>query len=649
LETLGRYLKPFLDKITPAVVFPLITVFFLAFFFLYYRRIQQPLPGTFEWVEKRIVKNRLTFMTARYPMEKTDIIPLVAITAAFAFLALFRLGDMEAPQSFFRFTHEKPQVVIELHSPGEISSMMFYTGLWTGHYMLEFSEDGVVWHEQQSSSGNSNESSDPAMNQQYSLLFKWRHAELNSDNPPVKYIRLTASRIPMELGEIVLYASDGTPISRYNISCPEALELFDEQELAPERPTFMNSMYFDEVYHGRTGYEFTRGLTPSEATHPPLGKEMIAASILAFGMTPFGWRFIGAVVGVIMLIVLYIFVKNLFGKTAVAICGTLLFGFDFMRFTQTRIATIDTYGVFFILLAYFFMYRHITADAQAPLRKSIIPLALSGISFGLGCAAKWNVIYAGLGLAVIYVIRLILLARHYKREEWPGFRKLLVKTLLFSVLFFAVIPVIIYCLSYIPHGYSKGMTIGGGMLWDRRFYEFIWKNQVSMFEFHSGLDAVHPYSSQWWQWILDALPILYVNSSHAGLRSSIVAFGNPVVWWGGFVAVVSLAFRSVKHRDGKALFILIGYLSQFLPWVAVTRVLFIYHYLPSTLFLVLALAYVLDKILDRKRGMYKFAAYGYTAASGAVFAMFYPALTGAPAPHWYFANILRWIPEVWPF
>jgi len=270
-------------------------------------------------------------------------------------------------------------------------------------------------------------------------------------------------------------------------------------------------MYFDEIYYGRTAFEHLRSLPPFEMTHPPLGKVIIAGSICVFGMTPFGWRFIGAVLGVVMLIVMYIFIKNMFGKTAVATCGTLLFGFDFMRFVQTRIATIDTYGVLFILLAFFFMYRLITTEADAPFRKSLVPLALSGLFFGLGCASKWIVVFAGPGLALLYFIRLAQLSKHYKNNSRSGFGMYLLKTLLFLVLFFVVIPAVIYCLSYIPIGYAVGMTVGGGMLWDRWFYEIIWENQVVMYLFHRWLNASHLYSSQWWQWILNARPALFMS------------------------------------------------------------------------------------------------------------------------------------------
>ena len=86
-----------------------------------------------------------------------------------------------------------------------------------------------------------------------------------------------------------------------------------------------------------------------------------------------------------MLPLLYIFIKNLFGKTLVAACGTIVFAFDFMHFVQTRIATIDTYGVLFILLMFYFMYRYFVKPYDAPLRQTILPLFLSCLLYTSRC------------------------------------------------------------------------------------------------------------------------------------------------------------------------------------------------------------------------------------------------------------------------
>jgi len=131
-------------------------------------------------------------------------------------------------------------------------------------------------------------------------------------------------------------------------------------------------------------------------------------------------------------------------------------------------------------------------------------------------------------------------------------------------------------------------------------------------------------------------------------RATFGAFGNPVVWWGGLVAILIMATRVFTHRDSKALFILIGYLSQLLPWVAVTRIVFIYHYFPSTLFLVLALAHIFNLVVEHRKNSGNKMIYAYTATAGAVFAMFFPSMSGMYMPHWYYSSFVRWF-GTWPF
>jgi len=352
----------------------------------------------------------------------------------------------------------------------------------------------------------------------------------------------------------------------------------------------------------------------------------------------------------LMLLVMYIFIKNMFGKTLVATCGTLLFGFDFMRFVQTRIATIDTYAVLFILLAFFFMYRHITTDADAPFRKSLLSLALSGLFFGLSFAVKWIGFYAGAGLLILYVIRLFQLWDYYNSTGKTGFGEYLTKTLLYSVLFFVVIPATVYYLSYIPYGTARGMTVSGGMLWNPDYISMVWDNQGAMLKYHSKtvLGAEHPFSSFWWQWVLNIRPILYVNGVSGELRATFGAFGNPVVWWGGILAIPVMAVRLFTHRDGRALIILIGYLTQLLPWIFVSRIVFMYHYFPSTLFIVLALSHMFNTLIERRKHSGALVVCGYTTVSATVFALFFPLLSGMYMPNWYYTNLVKWFYH-WPF
>lgn len=626
------------------LVFPAVTLVCLFLFFRYYLKVTQPLAGTTEWISRIVSKPKFTLLHRRHPMERRDILPVIIITLLYAAVAFFKLGNMTAPQSFFRFTDKKSSVVVTLAEPADIGKIMYYSGLWVGYYTLEFSGDGANWQEQFPAEGK-----EQSMNQPHSDLFKWLYANINTDNAMTQYIRITASKKPMELGELAIYDKSGALIPPEAISCEDAPQLFDEQHEIPDTPTYMTNMYFDEIYHGRTAYEHLNNIVPYETTHPPLGKLIISIGISLFGMVPFGWRFMGTLFGVLMLPVLYIFLKNMFGKTVIAACGTLLFAFDFMHYVQTRIATIDTYGVFFILVSYFFMYRYITRDPGEVFNKSLPSLALSGLFFGIGCASKWIVIYAGAGLLALYIIRLIWCYKYYKDNEISGFGGFFVSTLVCTFTFFIVIPSIVYCLSYIASGCAAGMKVSEGMLWDPRYYQLIWNNQTFMFGYHAKLEATHSYSSSWWQWITDGRPILYYLESSGGLRSSFASFGNPIVWWSGFLAMLSMVYQIIKFRDSKALFILVGYLAQLVPWLIITRVVFIYHYFPCVLFMTIALAHVLNTIWERAQGRYKLAVYGLTGSAVFLFAAFYPVLSGIPVSTSYTTYFLRWIPSAWPF
>jgi len=469
-------------------------------------------------------------------------------------------------------------------------------------------------------------------------------------NKPV--LTVLNKRYPMERQDILpVFLITGIFLffALFNLGNFNMVNIINEIQNPSAGTNHLNNLFFDEIYFVRTAAEHIENMPPYELSHPPLGKLLISASILLFGSSPFGWRVLGALAGVLMITVMYIFVKNMFGKTFVAACTALLFGFDFMRFIQTRIGTIDSYTVFFILCSFFFMYRYITTDVNAPFRKSLLSLAFSGFFFGLSFSVKWIGFYAGAGLLILYIIRLVHLGLFYGSTFKRGFGVYLIKTILFSMLFFVLIPGLVYYFSYIPYGTARGMQLNLNMLTDPSFFNIVRSNQVLMFTYHSRLEAVHPFSSSWWQWILNIRPILYVSNSSGDARAIFGAFGNPVIWWGGFIAMVMTTFRIFTHRDGKSLFILIGFLSQLLPWVAVTRILFIYHYFPSTLFLLLALAHVFNTIIER-RGFEsgKTAVYAYTAVSGSMFALFYPAMAGFYLPRWFYIYFIKWFPS-WPF
>ena len=541
--------------------------------------------------------------------DRRDALPVTLLTLIYAAVAFGNLGDTQAPQTVRSLDGES--AVIDLGGEESVSRVQFYTGIGQGSYTFAFSPDGETWLPAAS------------FEQGHAALLKWQELDLSSaPQTPVRYLRISGYG-PAELGEVAVYGEDGRMLPILS-DCPE---LCDEQALVPAEGTYLNSSYFDEIYHARTAWEHLRNIYPYEVSHPPLGKLILSVGIALFGMTPFGWRFMGTLFGVLMLPLMYAFAKKLYGGRLIPGCCAVIFAADFMHFTQTRIATIDTYAVFFILLMYLFMWLFVSTDRWQY-------LALSGLFFALGAASKWTCLYAGAGLGLIWLI-------YWIRKCRSGDGGAFFKNILFCLLFFVLIPGIIYYLSYYPYALAEGITSP----FDRGYAQIVLENQKFMFTYHSGVTAEHPYSSRWYQWILDIRPILYYLKYYPdGTRSSFGAWVNPVLCWAGLLALFVLAYMALARRDKKAGFLLIGYLAQLLPWVFITRITFEYHYFPSSVFLILALGYVFSLMGRRER----WRILGLTGLCAALFLLFYPALSGLRVDNSTASALLQWLPT-WPF
>ena len=324
--------------------------------------------------------------------DRRDALILALITLLYALVAFRNLGNTRSPESFVPM--EGRSVVLTLPEGAEAETLQLFPGVGIGGYAIETSPDGEHFTEL------------TRFEQNHVAVLKWDSLPLADALRPIRYLRIACTNGNPWLGEVAVrdVADALLPLQS------EAPELIDEGDTVPERSDFMNSSYFDEIYHARTAWEHLHGVWPYEISHPPLGKEILSLGILLFGMTPFGWRFSGTLFGVLMLPVMYLLLKRLFGGRWVPALGTIVFATDFMHFVQTRIATIDTYGVFFILLMYYFLLLWL--EEESPWA-----LALCGLSFGLGAASKWTGLYAGAGLAVLWAAHWVRRAREHAAQK----------------------------------------------------------------------------------------------------------------------------------------------------------------------------------------------------------------------------------------
>jgi Gpi18-like mannosyltransferase len=606
-------------------------------------------------IETTRVKKRL--------LTKRDRIVIIAMTAVYLALALVRLGGTTTPETYWKSAAEGESLVFDFGSePVTIERLMYHCGLTSvsdSSYKVEYMDEYGAYNELVTLSDKS--------------FYAWKSVSVSTTTTR---IRLTAIKAGMTMTELAFVAPtdvvmtlDGSghanvlpvTIAEDNTTAVAGMppaNLLDEQGIVPDRPDVMNGTYFDEVYFPRTAYEFIHGNAVYETSHPPLGKVITAFGILIFGMNPFGWRIMGTLAGVAMLPVMYMFGKKLFGKSFYGFCAAFLMMFDFMHFAQTRISTIDSYATLLIILSYYFMYDAFMGSVyNSSVRATLKPLLLCGLMFGLGAASKWIGLYAGAGLAFVLFLGRARELRDFgkspsikKPRGWLAslgvqageyaYRKKLLIMLAGCVVFFIVIPGLIYTLSYIPYTFPTGESRGliGIML----------SNQKLMFNYHSQLTATHPFESAWWKWPLMVKPIWYYAAQllPSGLHGSISSFGNPLVWWVGIPCLVASFFIAYRKRDKHMALVFVAIILQYGPWMFITRATFIYHFFSSVPFMIFAIVYIIKTLLEGKI-IPKGVVYGYLALTALLFVLYYPLLSGLPTSAGYSDALKIFSPWYW--
>ncbi len=575
-------------------------------------------------------------------VDKKDIIIMTAMTIIYLAIAFINLGGFEVPETEWLGESNGEGFILDLGEEETVSRLTFYSGLGEGTFH--------AWYLDENGSYRSLDDIE------VDDFYKWHILEVSQTTSRIKVQVKDPGGMIKEIGLFREGEAKPLPVEILNLNASPAegdlLHLVDEQHLTKYRDDYMTSTYFDEIYHARTAYEHLNRINPYEWTHPPLGKILIAIGISLFGMNTFGWRIVGTLVGAIMIPLMYLFGKKLFQKSFYGFCAAFLMMFDLMHFAQTRIATIDSYTTLFVILMYYYMTDYyLQKSYRKGFYSSLKPLFLSGLFFGLGAATKWSALYGAPGLALIFFMAKYNEYKDYKKARQTSLKGqgggstpawverfmpvYMWRTILYCVLFFIVIPIGIYLLSYIPYLMVPGMEFGD-----------ILEYQKSMYRYHSTLESTHSFQSEWWSWPLMIRPIWYYQGKDlaSGMASTIASFGNPAIWWPGVLAIVFAVMAAFKRN--KAMFLVTtAIISQYIPWMLISRSAFIYHFFPMVPFMMLAIVYVIKRLVER--GISKYYVYAYLSLVLLMFVLFYPAVSGLVVPKAYI-NFLRWFPS-WVF
>jgi dolichyl-phosphate-mannose--protein O-mannosyl transferase len=581
-------------------------------------------------------------MKLELQINRKDVVTIVLLSIVFFSIAVWNLGLTQTPTTTTQLTAGQ-SFYLDLGSSTNVKSMVLL--LKNGAFNVTISTG---------SPGNwqdvATNSTYPQYNKQWSEdYYKWDEVPVGQTTQYLK-AEFGPAGYNTILAEIAVIDQNYKQVTIQSINDlggenPDLHNLVDEQNTVQYPSTYMSSTYFDEIYFVRTAEQYLHLQLPYEWTHPPLGKLIQASGILIFGFDPFGWRIMGVIFATLMIPLIYLLGKKLVGAWIGGFTAAFLLTFDFMHFTMARMGTADTYVVFFSLASQLFFFIYLKNVLDKGWKTSVLPLFLAIFFFALGFSSKWLVLYGFVGqLALLAAVRL-----NEVRKLKSNFSSKIYAFLdhPYSVIVsFLLLAVAIYFLTYIPD-----------MLAGRSFLDVIGL-QGQMYTYHSTLTATHPFSSPWYSWPLMFDPFntnvhvpvwLQITSLPNGItESTIVVMGNPAVWWIGFAAVIALTVIILskifsKRFDLKnslpAIFIVVLFFFQWLPYILISRVVFIYHFYDNVPFLCLAPAFLIGKYWGNK--WVKILSIAYFTLTIFLFVLFFPVISGAPTST-STVNGLRW-------
>lgn len=338
--------------------------------------------------------------------------------------------------------------------------------------------------------------------------------------------------------------------------------LFLVRVAVPHRPIF------DEIYYVPAARAMLERAYLLNREHPPLAKELIALGIRLFGDTPVGWRFMSTLAGTATVLAVFAIVQLMTGRLRSALFAGVLTILNFTVLVQARIAMLDTFMTAFLLAG-------IAAIAWAMRDGGWGKWLAGAMLLGAATACKW----AAAPYVAFAALAFLLLKRGHP-ERWPGLAPLPAVALL------GAISVATYFLSFAPvlHFRVDPLTWRGLLSYQYYMYE----QQVQVLPHHT-------YQSDWWTWPLLIRPIWYLYEVTDGAQRGILMIGNPLLMWGGLVAVAACLWGWVTSRSPRLLAAFALWAGSVAIFALIPKSLgFYYYYYPSSIFIVIAIAAVFD-------------------------------------------------------
>ncbi len=446
--------------------------------------------------------------------------------------------------------------------------------------------------------------------------------------------------------------------------------IFDEKHYAPQAWQMLNNH----------GVEDNPGF--GLVVHPPVGKQMIALGEALFGYSGFGWRFTGALLGVLLVALVTRIVRRISRSTLVGAIAGILVICDGVSFVTARTALLDGFLTFFVVAAFGALIvdrdqvrqRMHVAFSEGRCAATVWGPRLgvrwwrfgAGVLLGLAFGTKWSGLYFMAFFGLMSLGFDVSARRQYQvPRPWLGTLRRDVVPTAYALL---VIPFAVYLASYAAWFASEtaidrhqvGQTIGPDSVVPLPdAIRSLWWYTTKAFHFHATLTNsagnYHPWESKPWSWPMSLRPVLYAidqnNVAGCGAQSCVKAVmlvGTPAMWWLAVPVLLYTSWRMFVRRDWRYAVVWVGYCAGWLPWFAeIDRQMYFFYAATMGPFLAMAIALILGDILHQpgqnkeRRTLGLILVSCYVALVVTNFAWLFPVLTGLPISQ------QTWDMEIW--
>ncbi|WP_414566213.1 MULTISPECIES: dolichyl-phosphate-mannose--protein mannosyltransferase [unclassified Anabaena] len=456
--------------------------------------------------------------------------------------------------------------------------------------------------------------------------------------------------------------------------------VFDEVYFAQFGNNYLTNTPFFNVHPPLSQYIIGIGMWIG--SHLPLAQDTVNY-LTGSWRSPGSYRWLNALTGSFIPVVVALIAYQLSRRGGFALLAGLFTACDGLFLVESRYALNNIYIVIFGLLGQWCLL--LALDNQKQSRS--FWLVVAGINFGASVATKWNGLWFLFGAYLIwvaaYLIRGMQCLPHTQilkqgttffsqwYRQWRDSQKItlevavqtplqnLTQLNIFQMLvYLGIIPALTYSVIWIPH-----------LQLDKRFGFIKVHQEILKYHLHLGGNSpdVHPYCAAWYKWPLMTRPMAYYYQTAQSVNDSVSFFGpplpagtgkiiygvhamgNPFLWWFGVAAMLFLIGMLVlqvvipwfqqKHFYVPtnrivdfwiALFLILNYAANLLPWVKVTRCVFMYHYMCAVVFIFLAIAWFVDQCLRSYYRAIRVVGVSITFVIVAAFIFWMPVYLGLP-------------------